>query len=88
MVQQAFENISDDQWDAIKVKFAHEADVQISGDAGSGDTHGVNFAWSMDHASHILTTKITSISWKLKALGLTESSVLGKFTAWINEARA
>ena len=82
MVAQTFQGVTPERWESLKTMFAHEANVTINSDEGSAESHGIQFAWLL--ASETLLVTIKSISWTLKALGMTEESVMGKFSAWIN----
>jgi len=69
MISQQFTGITPERWQDIKQIMHSDAGLSILADEGSGDSHGINFAWLF--AVPVLTVTITVpvFGWALKLAG-------------------
>ena len=69
MVSQQFQDVQADRWVAIKQVMHSDLKLDIEHDAGSGESHGIHFAWL--YSAPVLTVSVTVpvFGWALKLAG-------------------
>ena len=85
MITQTVTGITPERWQAIKQVMHSDAGLSILADEGSGDSHGINFAWLF--AVPVLTVTITVpvFGWALKLAGFhCEQDVMNAFAKKID----
>lgn len=85
MVTQQFQNVTPERWQDIKQVMHSDAGLTISTDEGSGQSHGIEFAWLF--SAPVLTVSVTvpDFGWALKLAGFhCEQDVMNAFAKKIN----
>ena len=80
MISQQFQGVTPERWQDIKQVMHSDAGLSIEADEGSGQSHGIQFAWLF--AVPVLTVTITVpvFGWALKLAGFhCEQDVMNAF---------
>ena len=69
MISKQFQNVTPERWADIKQVMHSDLGLTIDSDEGSGESHGIHFAWIC--AEPVLTVSITvpAFGWALRLAG-------------------
>lgn len=69
MVSEQFQDVSPERWLAVKQVMHSDLHLTIEHDSGSGESHGIHFAWL--YSAPVLTVSVTVpvFGWALKLAG-------------------
>ena len=85
MISQRFDNVTPDRWTDVKQVIHSDMGLTISTDEGSGESHGIDFAWLFADPALTVTITVSVFGWALKLAGFhCEQDVMNAVTAKIN----
>jgi hypothetical protein len=85
MVSQQFPDVTPERWQDIKQVMHSDAGLTIDTDEGSGESHGISFAWLFAVPVLTVTISVPVFGWALKLAGFhTEQDVMNAFAKKIN----
>ena len=69
MVSQQFQDVTPERWADIKQVMHSDLGLTIETDEGSGQSHGINFAWLFAVPTLTVTVTVPVFGWALKLAG-------------------
>jgi hypothetical protein len=85
MISQQFQNVTPERWTDIKQVMHSDLGLTIDTDEGSGQSHGIEFAWLFAVPALTVTVTVPVFGWGLKLAGYhCEDDVMAAIAKKIN----